>query len=219
MAYCIAFSIDGATDVTRRYVRNPAKHGISRTRAPEEVLLWVIHEIRRMRRDNLSKAERRRLMKEDEREERELRGYMAQAIATEINNLFPNEQLNTNTSINGNSASSDETKIPVASRNGTVEWSNINTTNHDDERPRLLTNPPSLSLLKQPFEFTDTPPTQYLKEDNGVLFTSSFSSSKVMGVLYINPDALRLSCAYRFITARCIDTSTTTPHLTFIFPN
>ncbi|EEH21904.2 protein png1 [Paracoccidioides brasiliensis Pb03] len=124
MAYCIAFSIDGATDVTRRYVRNPAKHGISRTRAPEEVLLWVIHEIRRMRRDNLSKAERRRLMKEDEREERELRGYMAQAIATEINNLFPNEQLNTNTSNNGNSASSDETKIPVASRNGTVEWVN-----------------------------------------------------------------------------------------------
>lgn len=126
MAYCVAFSIDGATDVTRRYVRNPAKHGMSRTRAPEEVLLWVIHEIRRMRRENLSKDERRRLMKEDEREERELRGYMAQAIATEINNLFPNGRIsnNGNGGTSGNEASSDETKVPVTMQNGSVEWVN-----------------------------------------------------------------------------------------------
>ncbi|OAX79063.1 hypothetical protein ACJ72_06619 [Emergomyces africanus] len=128
MAYCVAFSIDGATDVTRRYVRNPAKHGMSRTRAPEEVLLWVIHEIRQMRRENLSKEERRRLMKEDEREERELRGYMAQAIATEINNLFPNGRISSNGSgnggTNGNEASADETKVPVTTQNGTVEWVN-----------------------------------------------------------------------------------------------
>ncbi|EDN04317.1 predicted protein [Histoplasma mississippiense (nom. inval.)] len=127
MAYCIAFSIDGATDVTRRYVRNPAKHGMSRTRAPEEVLLWVIHEIRRMRRENLSKEERRRLMKEDEREERELRGYMAQAIAMEINNLFPNGRISSNGTggaTNGNGASTDETKVPVTTQNGNVEWVN-----------------------------------------------------------------------------------------------
>ncbi|KAK2742507.1 peptide-N4-(N-acetyl-beta- glucosaminyl)asparagine amidase [Onygenales sp. PD_40] len=116
MAYCIAFSIDGATDVTRRYVRNPAKHGMDRTRAPEEVLLWVIQEIRRMRRENLSKEERRRLMKEDEREERELRCYMAQAIATEINNLLPSGL--------PNNARSDETKLPVSSQNDTAEWVN-----------------------------------------------------------------------------------------------
>ncbi|KLJ06176.1 peptide-N4-(N-acetyl-beta-glucosaminyl)asparagine amidase [Blastomyces silverae] len=123
MAYCVAFSIDGATDVTRRYVRNPAKHGMSRTRAPEEVLLWVILEIRRMRRENLSKEERRRLIKEDEREERELRGYMAQAIATEINNLFPNGRISNNGSgANGNDASADETKVPVTTPNGNVEW-------------------------------------------------------------------------------------------------
>ncbi|EER23064.1 transglutaminase-like superfamily protein [Coccidioides posadasii C735 delta SOWgp] len=113
MAYCIAFSNDGATDVTRRYVRNPAKHGLSRTRAPEEVLLWIIHEIRRMRRENLSKEERRRLMKEDEREERELRGYMVQALASEINNLLPNSAANSR---------SDEIKIPVTAADGTVEW-------------------------------------------------------------------------------------------------
>ncbi|OAT11768.1 peptide-N4-(N-acetyl-beta-glucosaminyl)asparagine amidase [Blastomyces gilchristii SLH14081] len=125
MAYCVAFSIDGATDVTRRYVRNPAKHGMSRTRAPEEVLLWVILEIRRMRRENLSKEERRRLIKEDEREERELRGYMAQAIATEINNLFPNGRISNNgNGTNGNDASADESKVPVTTPNGNVEWVN-----------------------------------------------------------------------------------------------
>ena len=116
MSYCIAFSIDGATDVTRRYVRNPTKHGADRTRAPEEVVLWVIHEIRRMRRENLSKEERRRIMKEDEREERELRGYMAQTIATEINNLLPGS--------NTSSSRSDEQKTPVSRQAGATEWIN-----------------------------------------------------------------------------------------------
>ncbi|WEW59650.1 Protein png1 [Emydomyces testavorans] len=113
IAYCIAFSNDGATDVTRRYVRNPAKHGKSRTRAPEEVLLWVILEIRRMRRESLSKEECRRLMKEDEREERELRGYMVQALTSEINNLLPSGL---------RSSQSDEVKVPVTASDGTIEW-------------------------------------------------------------------------------------------------
>ena len=112
MAYCIAFSIDGATDVTRRYVRNPAKNGLDRTKAPEEVLLWAIHEIRRIRRENLQKEERHRLRKEDEREERELRGYIARAITTEIINLVPRDSSNSR---------ADEVKIPVAHQNGTVE--------------------------------------------------------------------------------------------------
>ncbi|PGH28085.1 protein png1 [Polytolypa hystricis UAMH7299] len=113
MGYCIAFSIDGATDVTRRYVRSPAKHGLDRTRAPEEVLLFVIQEIRRMRRENLSKEERHRLMKEDEREDRELRGFMAQALATEINNLIPNPTSNERP---------DEVKVPASIQNGATEW-------------------------------------------------------------------------------------------------
>jgi peptide-N4-(N-acetyl-beta-glucosaminyl)asparagine amidase len=88
MAYCIAFSTDGATDVTRRYVRN-SRHGLDRTKAPEEVLLWITDEIRRMRRESLSKEEKRRLVIEDEREEQELRGYVAQAIALEVTHLLP----------------------------------------------------------------------------------------------------------------------------------
>lgn len=89
ISYCVAFGIDGATDVTRRYVRNFNKHGNPRTRASEEVVLWSIHEIRRKRRENMAKSDQARLMKEDEREERELRGFTASALAAEINNILP----------------------------------------------------------------------------------------------------------------------------------
>ncbi|KAJ5174953.1 uncharacterized protein N7482_000830 [Penicillium canariense] len=89
ISYCVAFSIDGATDVTRRYVRNFSKHGSPRNRTSEEVVLWSIHEIRRKRRENMSKSDQRRLIKEDEREERELRGYTASALAAEIQNILP----------------------------------------------------------------------------------------------------------------------------------
>ena len=89
IAYCVAFSVDGATDVTRRYVRNPTRHGMSRSRCPEEVLLYIIHEIRKLRRENMEKETRRRLMKEDEREERELRSYVAHALTSEMIHALP----------------------------------------------------------------------------------------------------------------------------------
>lgn len=107
IAYCVAFSIEGATDVTRRYVRSPTKYGSHRTRAPEEVLLWVIQEIRKKRRENLGKTDERRLIKEDEREERELRAYMASSLAAEINNLLPQS-----------TGRLDEQKVPEAA----VDW-------------------------------------------------------------------------------------------------
>ena len=81
--------MDGATDVTRRYVRNASAHGADRNRAPEEVLLWIINDIRRARRENTPKEERKRLFIEDEREEKELRGYVIQALAASIGSLLP----------------------------------------------------------------------------------------------------------------------------------
>ena len=113
MSYCIAFSIDGATDVTRRYVRSAAAHGADRTRAPEEVLLFIINEIRKMRRETLSKEEKRRLIKEDDREEKELRNYVVRALTAEIESLLP--------SSTRSRTSGDAQKLP-ARQTGTAEW-------------------------------------------------------------------------------------------------
>ncbi|KAF3936587.1 hypothetical protein ABW19_dt0206624 [Dactylella cylindrospora] len=85
VAYCVAFSHDGgAADVTRRYVRNPRLHGLPRTRCPEEVLLYIIDEIKEKRRQNLSDADKHRLMMEDRREEQEFKEYVAAVLAAEV---------------------------------------------------------------------------------------------------------------------------------------
>ncbi|KAI9807840.1 MAG: peptide-N4-(N-acetyl-beta- glucosaminyl)asparagine amidase [Sarcosagium campestre] len=121
IAYCIAFSIDGATDVTRRYVRNAAKHGLERTRAPEETVLWIMDEVKRMRRESMPKEERHRLIKEDQREEKELRGYVAQAIAVEVTNMLPGSPeaaSSRGTLLPG----ADDQKLPVGRQSGATEW-------------------------------------------------------------------------------------------------
>ena len=120
MSYCIAFSIDGATDVTRRYVRNHTKHGLDRTKAPEEVLIWITNEIRKMRRESLSKEEKRRLIKEDDREEKELRGYVAQALAVEVANMLPGSP--SSPSNTGVAATSEDRKHPAGRQSGSAEW-------------------------------------------------------------------------------------------------
>src|SRR5690606_12671606 len=83
MAYCIAFSYDGAMDVTRRYVRSRDKL-LPRTRCPEEVLAWILQEVRTMKRKEMVKSERERLEREDMDEENELRVYYAQSLAREL---------------------------------------------------------------------------------------------------------------------------------------
>lgn len=45
-----------------------------------------------MRRENLPKVDQRRLKKEDEREERELRSYTVSALVAEMNKLLPSRQ-------------------------------------------------------------------------------------------------------------------------------
>lgn len=119
MSYCIAFSIEGATDVTRRYVRNASSHGADRNRAPEEVLMWITNDIRRMRRETLSKEERRRLIAEDNREEKELRNYVVQALAAEIGLMLPTGVPTPGSG--GSAGSGDEQKLP-ANRSATAAW-------------------------------------------------------------------------------------------------
>lgn len=94
LGYCIAFSADGATDVTRRYVRNFSLWAAERSRAPEAVLLYILGEIRNERRKNLSKQDKFRLEGEDMRESKELRLYVAQSIAAELCKIIPDEFYN-----------------------------------------------------------------------------------------------------------------------------
>ena len=126
MSYCIAFSIDGATDVTRRYVRNATTHGTDRNKCPEEVLLYIMNEIKQMRRSNMDKDDRKRLIIQDEREEKELRGYVIQNLAAEIGRMIPlNGGLNANGGRAGQAESlmvNGEDKTPQARQTGTQAW-------------------------------------------------------------------------------------------------
>ena len=72
-----------------------------------------------MRRQELSKEERRRLWIEDEREDRELRSYVVQALAASIGVAMPNLRLeDTASSTPGRNV---QQKIP-GRQSGNAEW-------------------------------------------------------------------------------------------------
>ena len=124
MSYCIAFSIDGATDVTRRYVRNATTHGAKRAQCPEEVLLYILNEIKTMRRANIDKDDRKRLIIQDEKEEKELRGYVIQNLAAEIGRMItvPGAGVDASAAPEQPAAVAESDKLPQARQTGTQAW-------------------------------------------------------------------------------------------------
>ncbi|KAF2476446.1 uncharacterized protein BDR25DRAFT_66064 [Lindgomyces ingoldianus] len=143
LAYCIAFSVDGAMDVTRRYVRNPTKHGMERTRAPEAALLHIMDEIRAMRRSSMSKQDKFRLEGEDMREDRELRSYVISSIAHEVSRISADDILSGRSS--RPRPDPDAQKAQEGRTSGSAEWirqrgeggrSTPNQHNPRDQHPR-----------------------------------------------------------------------------------
>lgn len=75
MSYCVAFSSDGAVDVTSRYVRSP-RHALARTGCPEPELRRIIRDIKIMRREDMSSKDLLQLQTEEVQEAKELQSYI-----------------------------------------------------------------------------------------------------------------------------------------------
>jgi peptide-N4-(N-acetyl-beta-glucosaminyl)asparagine amidase len=107
-------------DVTRRYVRDPAKYAAERNRCPEAVLLHIMDEIRALRRNNMSKQEKFVLQGEDLREGKELRSNVIISIAHEVSKLRAEDIINGQPSVRRQDSDAD--KALEGRLSGNTQW-------------------------------------------------------------------------------------------------
>ena len=122
MAYCIAFSRDGATDVTRRYCRNSVRYGLERNKCSESCLLYILGEIRRDRRKTMPKDERFELEKQDTQERDELHGYQVATITSEVANLRPTKYRTPSEEADANKARERQVEQYRSRQSGNPDW-------------------------------------------------------------------------------------------------
>ncbi|KAI0905896.1 hypothetical protein F4823DRAFT_111541 [Ustulina deusta] len=83
LSYCIAFSTEGAVDVTRRYVREE-KLLKPRNRCSELTLFYMLKRITAERREKLSKEVQERLRLGDAAEQKELQTFRVLSVTREL---------------------------------------------------------------------------------------------------------------------------------------
>lgn len=89
MAYVIAFSVEGATDVTKRYVRDSQK-ALPRDKINENVLQDTLNKLTSHFREAVTSEQRDQLSKEDKQEEEELLSYQLSGTSI-VDGLGPRE--------------------------------------------------------------------------------------------------------------------------------
>lgn len=122
MSYCIAFSVDGATDVTRRYVRK-SEHALARTRCSEQELLYIMNEVKTIRREKLSKAEKFKLEGEDMRESKELRHFIISHLVSSFCQIDVNEAPGRGQATKSKERDLETTRVQESTENGTHTYS------------------------------------------------------------------------------------------------
>lgn len=116
-------------------MRDPNQHGLPRNKCAEGVLAHIIGEIKALRRRDMDKTERFRLVKEDMQEEEYLRGLIIVAIADSVAKIVPGA--NGDSQKSDRSARSDpDAQKAAEQQQERVRARNIRRTNPNGQPPR-----------------------------------------------------------------------------------